>query len=108
MRTKHTKNSKHLQQDAQTIQNEKKKIRTLSIILFILFILVIAFTAVMIYLYIITGGIPDTLCGCFFAAATGEFGVMGWIRTTKDRNARRQYELEDRKYNDSVKENVKE
>lgn len=94
MRAKHMK-----------IQNEKKKVRTLNVVLIILGLLVVLFTVTMIQIYIKTGGIPDTLCGCFFTAATGEFGVMGWIRTTKDRDTRRRYDLEDREYNDSKNKN---
>lgn len=90
------------------IQNEKKKVRTLNVVLIILGILVVLFTITMIQIYLKMGGIPDTLCGCFFAAATGEFGVMGWIRTTKDRDKRRQYDLEDREYNDSKSKNKEE
>lgn len=97
MRAKHMK-----------IQNEKKKVRTLNVVLIILGILVVLFTITMIQIYLKMGGIPDTLCGCFFAAATGEFGVMGWIRTTKDRDKRRQYDLEDREYNDSKSKNKEE
>ena len=33
----------------------------------------------------VTGGIPDTLCTCFFVAVTGECGFMGWIKTAKVR-----------------------
>ena len=79
-------------------KDNTKKIKTLTVVLIVLSILVVIFTAVMIWLYIKTGGIPDTLCGCFFAATTGEFGVMGWIRTTKDRKDKRKEELEDREY----------
>lgn len=39
---------------------------------------------------------PDTLCTCVFSVCGGECGVMGWIKTTKDRHLSRQYELEDR------------
>lgn len=87
------------------IQNEKKKVRTLNVVLIILGIAVGIFTVAMIQIYLKTGGIPDTLCGCFYGAATGEFGVMGWIRTTKDRDKKRQYDLEDREYNDSKSKN---
>lgn len=31
-----------------------------------------------------------------FSVCGGECGVMGWIKTTKDRHLSRQYELEDR------------
>ena len=54
------------------------------------------FLIVMIAIYIRTGGIPDTLCTCVFSVCGGECGVMGWIKTTKDRHLSRQYELEDR------------
>ena len=86
-------------------QNEKKKVRTLNVVLIILGIAVGIFTVAMIQIYLKTGGIPDTLCRCFYGAATGEFGVMGWIRTTKDRDKKRQYDLEDREYNDSKSKN---
>ena len=32
-------------------------------------------------------GIPDTLCQCVFALLGGECGVMGWIKTNKDKAA---------------------
>lgn len=70
----------------------------MTVILIIVGALVICFTVTMILIFVQTGAIPDTLCTCFFAAATGEFGVMGWIRTTKDRHRERQYEIEDREY----------
>ncbi len=44
------------------------------------------FVIVMIAIYIRTGGIPDTLCTCVFSVCGGECGVMGWIKTTKDRH----------------------
>ena len=73
---------------------QKEKWKTMDVILVILaiFLLVI----VMIAIYIRTGGIPDTLCTCVFSVCGGECGVMGWIKTTKDRHLSRQYELEDR------------
>ena len=55
------------------------------------------FIVVMLALYYITGGIPDTLCTCVFGICGGECGVMGWIRTTKDKQIDRKNQLEDRK-----------
>ena len=66
---------------------QKEKWKTMDVILVILAIFLLVFVIVMIAIYIRTGGIPDTLCTC---------GVMGWIKTTKDRHLSRQYELEDR------------
>ena len=36
------------------------------------------------------------LVTCVFAACGGEFGIMGWIKTTKERNQSRKWELDDR------------
>ena len=73
---------------------QKEKWKTMDVILVILAIFLLVF--VMIAIYIRTGGIPDTLCTCVFSVCGGECGVMGWIKTTKDRHLSRQYELEDR------------
>ena len=63
----------------------KDKERTMDKILILVGISVVIFTGIMIYLYLITGGIPDTLCTCFFVACTGECGFMGWIKSAKVR-----------------------
>lgn len=41
---------------------------------------VAVFTVVMILLYIFTGGIPDTLCQCFYSICGGECGFMAAIK----------------------------
>lgn len=64
---------------------------------FIAFVLLL-FIVVMIWLYYKTGAIPDTLCTCVFAICGGECGVMGWIKTSKERMRDRSYEIEDRQY----------
>lgn len=71
--------------------------KTMDIILVIVGIAVLIFTIVMIWLYLITGGIPDTLVTCFFAACTGECGFMGWIKTAKTRQQEREWTEEDEK-----------
>lgn len=69
--------------------------RTMDKILVIVAVLTVVFTVVMIWLYYRTGGVPDTLVGCWFAAIGGECGVMGWIKTTKERREQRRWDLED-------------
>lgn len=59
--------------------------KTMDLILIIVGGAVVIFTIVMIWIYLLTGAIPDTLCTCFFAACTGECGFMGWIKTAKTR-----------------------
>ena len=56
---------------------------TMNLILILLGVLGTAFTVTMIVVYCKTGGIPDTLVTCFFAAVFGECGVMGLIRHAK-------------------------
>lgn len=71
--------------------------KTMDIILIIVGVAILIFTIIMIWLYLVTGGIPDTLVTCFFAACTGECGFMGWIKTAKTRNQEREWEKEDEK-----------
>ncbi len=83
---------------------EKRNIRTMDVILLILACFLLVFVFLLLWLYYRTGGIPDTLCTCVFAICGGECGVMGWIKTTKERQRERRYELEDRRYEDKKKE----
>ena len=85
---------------------EKKKAGTMDKILIIIAVSLLVFITIMIWLYYTTGGIPDTLCTCVFAVCGGECGVMGWIKTTKDRYRDRQYELEDRKHEEQIQNNA--
>ena len=74
----------------------------MDVILAFIAVFLLAFIVTMIILYYTTGAIPDTLCTCVFAACGGECGVMGWIKTTKERQRDRQYELEDRKHQEDL------
>lgn len=73
---------------------------TMNLILVIIGITLLTFTIVMIDLFKNYGTIPDTLVTCVFAVLGGECGVMGWIKTNKDKNRDRKVELEDRRYYD--------
>ena len=59
----------------------------MDIILVIVGIVLLLFTITMIVVFLIYGSIPDTLCTCVFAALGGECGVMGWIKTAKEKYA---------------------
>ena len=74
--------------------------KVMDVILIIVGLCLAAFTVAMIVLFQIYGAIPDTLCTCVFAALGGECGIMGWIKTSKDRRREREWELEDRKKQD--------
>lgn len=71
---------------------------TMNLILVIIGVTLLTFTIVMIDLFKNYGTIPDTLVTCVFAILGGECGVMGWIKTNKDKNRDRKVELEDRMY----------
>ena len=73
---------------------KKKERRTLDLILIVIAVFLLAFVVAMIWPYYRTGGIPDTLCSCVFAVCGGECGVMGWIKTTKERYRDRSFELQ--------------
>jgi hypothetical protein len=78
-------------------KRKKNTVGVMDRILVFIAILLLIFTSAMIVIYVKTGGIPDTLCTCVFSVCGGECGVMGWIKTNKDRQRDREYELEDRK-----------
>lgn len=73
----------------------RPKIRTMDVILVIVAIALASFTREMIAIYRETGGIPDTLVACFFAALGGECGAMAWIKNTKERQQDRKWQKQD-------------
>lgn len=84
----------------------KKKRKTMDIVLVVVGVLLIAFTLKMIHVFETTGAIPDILCTCVFAALSGECGIMGWIKVTKDKYTDRKWQQEDREREKrEVKEN---
>jgi len=82
--------------------------KTMDTILILVGVAVLIFTIVMIWLYLITGAIPDTLCTCFYVACTGECGFMGWIKTAKTRYQDREWSLEDEKKNEEKMKKIME
>lgn len=80
----------------RTKKKTPKKIGTMDIILIIVGVMLFSFTVTMIKTFREYGAIPDTLVTCVFAALAGECGIMGWIKTTKERRRERKWELDDR------------
>lgn len=60
--------------------------KTSNKILVVLGLGLLLFTILMIVIFIIKDSVPDTLITCVFAACTGEFSVLGWIKTTKEKH----------------------
>lgn len=78
-------------------KSPKKSIGTMNIILILVGIFLVLFTLKMISLFETYGMVPDTLVNCVFVALAGECGIMGWIKTSKEKNKDRRWLLEDRK-----------
>ena len=74
-----------------------QKFSTMDLILAVICILLVIFTAKMIAVFEETGAIPETLCTCVFTMLGGECGIMGWIKTTKEKIRDREWILKDRK-----------
>ncbi len=75
---------------------KKSSIGAMDVILIIVGISLFAFTVAMMKIFREYGAVPDTLVTCVFATLGGECGIMGWIKTTKDRNKERKWEQEDK------------
>ena len=84
------------------------KKKTMDLILILVGGSVVVFTIVMIWLYLLTGAIPDTLCTCFFIACTGECGFMGWIKTAKTRYQDHEWQVEFEKQQKELMEKEEE
>ena len=81
---------------------KKKTFNKMDFFLLVDLLLIIIFTGIMIYLYITTLSIPDTLCVSVFGVLGGELGIMGWIKSNKDKAEARKNELADRKYFEKI------
>ena len=69
----------------------------MNIVLLISALLLAWFTVAMIQIFKTYGMIPDTLVNCVFMALAGEAGVMGWIKTSKEKYRDRRWQKEDQK-----------
>lgn len=63
----------------------KNKLGTMDLILLIIGVFLALFTTAMIVIHCITGSTPDTLITCVFGICGIEGGVMGWIKTSKNK-----------------------
>lgn len=63
-----------------------KKIKFSNIVLTVMCVLLIAFVMRVFTLIETTGYEPSTLITAVFAAALGEFGILGWIKNTKTKH----------------------
>ena len=64
-------------------------------ILIIMGAFLLCFIVTMIVIFIVTGSTPDTLIQCVFGLGGLEGGVLGWIKTTKERRQDRRWARQD-------------
>lgn len=77
---------------------KKKTFNKMDFFLLVDLLLMIIFTVVMIVMYNKNLSIPDTLVVSVFGVLGGELGIMGWIKSNKEKAEVRKQELADRKY----------
>lgn len=76
---------------------KRNPIGTMDKILIVVFVCLVVFAVTMIWLFTVYGSVPDTLITCVFATLGGECGILGWIKTTKEKKQDRKWQREDRK-----------
>lgn len=72
-----------------------KRMGAMDKILIVLGAFLLCFIVTMIVIFIVTGSTPDTLIQCVFGLGGLEGGVMGWIKTTKERRQDRRWARQD-------------
>lgn len=76
-------------------RSRKQPMGTMDRILVVLAVFLLFFIATMVVLFVRYQSIPDTLCNCVFAACGAEGGIMGWIKTTKEKRQDRRWARQD-------------
>ena len=74
---------------------DEKSMGAMDRILIVLGLFLLCFIVAMIVIFVKKDGIPDTLVQCVFGACGLEGGIMGWIKTTKDRRQERRWTRQD-------------
>lgn len=74
----------------------KKKMGTMDKVLILEGVILVGYTAADLAVFWHTGNEPATLTACVFGVCGFENGVMGWIKTTKEKVRDRRWEQEDR------------
>lgn len=74
----------------------KKKMGTMDKVLILEGVILAVYTAADLAVFWHTGNEPATLTACVFGVCGFENGVMGWIKTTKEKVRDRRWEQEDR------------
>ena len=81
---------------ARLATTAKKKMGTMDTVLILEGVILVAYTAADLAVFWHTGNEPATLTACVFGVCGFENGVMGWIKTTKEKVRDRRWDQEDR------------
>ena len=92
---------RHLRQRVRTLRRQTKtgppkKMGVMDKVLIFEAVILIAYTVADLAVFWHTGAEPYTLTGCVFGVCGLENGVMGWIKTNKDKQQDRKWAEEDR------------
>lgn len=85
-----------IRKKVKAFNNEEKKIGAMDIVLIFVGIALVVFTVEMIRIYREFGTEPTTLEVSVYGLLGGECGIMGWIKTTKERYRERKWQQEDK------------
>ena len=77
----------HGQRTAPKARDTPKKMGVMDKVLILEGVILVAYTAADLVVFWHTGNEPDTLTACVFGVCGFENGVMGWIKTNKDKAA---------------------
>ena len=69
------------------LRGEEKRMGTMDKVLVLEAVILVAYTCAALAVFWHTGNEPATLTGCVFGVCGLENGVMGWIKTNKDKAA---------------------
>lgn len=62
--------------------------KTMNLALLVVAVVLVGYTVATLYLFSTTGTEPSTLTTCVFAVCGCECGVMGWIKTAKEKHTK--------------------
>lgn len=86
----------HSQRTAPKARDAPKKMGVMDKVLVLEGVILVAYTVAALAVFWHTGGEPSTLTACVFGVCGLENGVMGWIKTNKDKQQDRKWAEEDR------------
>lgn len=95
LKTAHAARRKQRKPKQNAQDGSGKRMGAMDKILIVLGVFLLCFIVAMVVIFIKKDSIPDTLVQCVFGACSLEGGVMGWIKTTKERRQDRRWARQD-------------